>query len=80
MYKFSLLFNCLFFMFGGCLVLLNNLKYTKGADPQKDEVFFNFMVVFLAALFAFYFEMFSKVSDMDGTNRFKNRYILMDSD
>ena len=78
-FKLSLVAGVLFYLVLGCIIFIENIRFTQGLDPAFDSLFQNFMVLYTCGNFAFFLEMTAKMTDMDGTAEMQSRYTILSS-
>ena len=79
-YKLSTMANCLMYFICGVYFIVANFTYTRHRLPAFDGKVHDFMVLFIFSMFAYAFELYSKITDLDRTGDLKYIYSLKNFD
>ena len=75
-FKLHLMINCLMFFVSGVYFIYVDFTYTNHKIPSFDNKVHQFMVLFIFTMFGWFYELYSKVTDLDHTGNFKFIYKL----
>jgi hypothetical protein len=79
-FKLSVMVNTLMFFISGVYFILVNFTYTRHRFPKFDGKVHDFMVLFIFSMFAYGYELYNKITDLDRTGDLRYIYQIKNVD
>ena len=76
--KLSLALSCLSFLILGAYFMKNSFENIPISEEEQDPLQ-EFFFLYIFGLFTLYFELFSRMSDLDGTSELQYHYQMNDA-